>query len=104
MTQKHPIEIIREGSIAASVWERTGKRGRYFEFKLSRSYKTDEGFAYSLAFHDRDAETLGRVIVRAEAAIRTRSGATMPPADESLVDPSSNAHAEPASSVTRPLG
>ncbi len=89
MTQKHPIEIIREGSIAASIWERDGKHGRYFDYTLSRSYKTDEGFAYSMAFHERDAEKIGRVIIRAAEAIRKRSGNSMPSEQESQESSSS---------------
>ncbi len=44
MSDKRPISIVRDGSLAASLWERKGKNGRYFEFNLSRSYKVGDGF------------------------------------------------------------
>ncbi len=70
MSDKRPFSIIREGSIAASLWERSGKNGSYLEFTLSRSYKAGEVFRYSTTFHERDAEVLKRVIDRAAEGIR----------------------------------
>jgi len=74
MNDKRPVSVIREGTLAASVWERNGRKGRYFEFTLSRAYRTDDSFKYSSTFHERDAEALGRVISRAAEAIRRGTG------------------------------
>lgn len=73
MDEKRPTVTIRDGSIAASLWERNGKKGRYLEFTLSRSYRAGEAFKYSTTFHERDAETLKRVIDRAAEGIRELS-------------------------------
>ncbi len=73
MSDKRPIEIIRDGSLAASLWERDGKNGRYYEFTLSRSYKAGEVFRYSTTFHERDAEPLKRLLDRAAEGIREKS-------------------------------
>ncbi len=73
MSDQRPFNIIREGSIAASLWERSGKKGSYLEFTLSRSYKAGEVFRYSTTFHERDAEVLKRVIDRAAEGIRENS-------------------------------
>ena len=98
MNNKKPVEVIRDGSLAASVWERDGSKGRYFEFTLSRSYKTDDGFAYSGTFHERDAEALMRVVERAAASIRERNANGTQPEDESAgADLGSGADAAPAS-------
>ena len=70
MSDQRPFNILREGSIAASLWERSGKNGSYLEFTLSRSYKAGEVFRYSTTFHERDAEVLKRVIDRAAEGIR----------------------------------
>ena len=74
MSDKRPISIVRDRSLAASLWERNGKNGRYFEFTLSRSYKVGDGFRYSTTFHERDADVLKRVIDRAAEGIREQSG------------------------------
>ncbi len=74
MSDKRPIEIIRDGSLAASLWERDGKNGRYIEFTLSRSYKAGEVFRYSTTFHERDAEPLKRLLDRAAEGIREKNG------------------------------
>ena len=73
MSDQRPFSIIREGAIAASLWERSGKKGSYLEFTLSRSYKAGEVFRYSTTFHERDAEVLKRVIDRAAEGIRENS-------------------------------
>lgn len=70
MSDQRPFSVIREGAIAASLWERSGKKGSYLEFTLSRSYKAGEVFRYSTTFHERDAEVLKRVIDRAAEGIR----------------------------------
>jgi len=73
MSNKRPINVIRDGALAASLWERESKKGRYLEFTLSRSYKAGEVFKYSTTFHERDAEALKRVIDRAAEGIRDNS-------------------------------
>ena len=70
MSDKRPFNIIQEGSVAAALWERSGKNGSYLEFTLSRSYKAGDVFRYSTTFHERDAEVLKRVIDRAAEGIR----------------------------------
>ena len=75
MNNTKPVETIRDGALAASIWEREGSKGRYFEFTLSRSYQKDGKFAYSTTFHERDAESLRRVVELAAISIRRRNGA-----------------------------
>lgn len=60
-----PVNIIRQGAIAASIWKRQAPNGfEYYEFSLSRSWKTQstgrEG--YSQAFFARNAAELQAVI------------------------------------------
>lgn len=69
-----PIQTFRDGSIGLSVWERTGKRGAFYEFTLSRSYKNGDGkSAYSGSFRHYDAEPLSALIQQAAEFIRTRT-------------------------------
>lgn len=76
MTNKKPVEVVRDGAIAASVWERAGNRGRYFEFTLSRSFKPKgkDAFGYSGCYRERDAEALKRCIDRATEWIKEHEG------------------------------
>jgi hypothetical protein len=97
MSDKRPIEIIRDGSLAASLWERDGKNGRYFEFTLSRSYKAGEVFRYSTTFHERDTEALKRVIDRAAEGIREKNGIeTKNESESTQADRDAGAHVAPA--------
>jgi len=70
-----PVETFREGTIAASVWERAGRRGKYFELTLSRSFRRskEDGFGYSPCFRERDVEPVKRCIDAAAAWIRTHA-------------------------------
>lgn len=69
-----PVQTFRDGAIGLSVWERTGSKGSYFEFTISRSYKNKDGkSAYSGSFREYDAASLRTVIDQAVAHIRGRS-------------------------------
>lgn len=71
-----PVKTFREGTMAASVWERTGRRGQYFELTFSRSFRraNEEGFGYSPCFRERDVEPLKRCIDAAATWIRSQAG------------------------------
>jgi hypothetical protein len=63
-----PERTFRNGAIAASVWRRqTGTGSVYFDFSLSRSWKskTSDKEGYSTSFFPRNAEALTDVIQRA---------------------------------------
>jgi len=65
-----PVNTIRQGAIAASIWKRQAPSGfEYFEFTLSRSWKAQSSGreGYSQNFFARNAEELQNVI--REAAI-----------------------------------
>jgi hypothetical protein len=74
MTAKKPVQTFREGTIAASVWERAGRRGRYFELTVSRSFRraNEEAFGYSPCFRERDVEALKRCLDQAALWIRVQ--------------------------------
>lgn len=57
-----PLKTFRSGMIAASVWPRDGKHGKYGEFSLSRTFRSGEAFKYATTFRARDAEALREVI------------------------------------------
>ncbi len=82
MSDKRPTAVLRDGCLAASIWERNGKHGRYFEFTLSRSYRAGDGFKYSTTFHERDADALKSVIDGAAQGIREQSGSGENPVAE----------------------
>lgn len=66
-----PIHTFREGAIGISVWERSGSKGPYQEFTISRSFKTKDGqSAYSNSFREHDGPSLLNLIQRAVAHIR----------------------------------
>ncbi len=63
MTEKtRPLKVFRSGMIAASVWAREGKRGKYAEFTLSRTFRNGEAFKYATTFRARDGQALREVI------------------------------------------
>lgn len=62
MTTTKPMKTIRSGMIAASVWPREGKRGKYAEFTLSRTFRNGEAFKYATTFRARDGQALREVI------------------------------------------
>lgn len=71
-TTSMPAYVVRKGAIAASIWGRQSPSGyRYYDFSLSRSYKSmssgKEG--YSTNFFDRNKEDLKEVIEKATAWI-----------------------------------
>lgn len=79
-----PVQTFREGTIAASVWERAGSHGKYFELTLSRSFRRNlgpdiaagtgqSGFGYSPCFRARDVDALKQCIKAAAAWIRTQA-------------------------------
>ncbi|TWU49437.1 hypothetical protein [Rubripirellula reticaptiva] len=79
-TQK-PVHTVRRGAIAASIWKRQSMNGYcYFEYSLSRSYKSQSSGkeGYSSNFFDRNAAQVIEVIKEASAWIEEQSS----PADE----------------------
>lgn len=74
---KAPMKVIREGAIAASIWERQGVNGTFYEYTLSRSWKSQDGAksGYSTNFTARNAEQLVKVIEQATQYIRDRQPA-----------------------------
>lgn len=78
-----PVKTLRDGAIGLSIWERTGSRGPFFEFTISRSFKDKDGkTAYSGSFRDYDADSIRLLIGQAVEHIRGRNasngGVTMP--------------------------
>ena len=73
-----PVHTIREGAVAASIWQRQSLSGyAYFDFSLSRSWKSmsSNTTGYSKNFFARNAEELRRVIDRAAQWIIDRETA-----------------------------
>jgi len=60
-----PVETFREGAIGASVWEREGKNGTFYEVTLSRAYLGNGKVGYTGCFRLRDMEQLDEVLLRA---------------------------------------
>lgn len=63
--KQKPLKVFRQGMIAASVWARSGNRGPYGEFTLSRTYRDGGAFRYATTYRTRDAEALKAVIASA---------------------------------------
>ena len=64
-----PVKTFRQGAIGASVWERSGKKGTFYEFTVSRSYKGADGKSgYAHTFHAYDP--LNRVTPGVRAGCR----------------------------------
>ena len=59
--------MIREGAIAASIWEKTTTHGMtYLEYTLSRSWKSKAGSTgYSQAFFPRNEAALLSIVKQA---------------------------------------
>lgn len=78
---KAPVKVIREGAIAASIWERQGVNGTFYEYTLSRSWKSQDGAksGYSTNFTARNAEQLVKVIEQATQYIHDRQPASTEP-------------------------
>lgn len=73
-----PVKVIREGAIAASIWQREGTSGTFYDFTLSRSWKSDKTgkSGYSTNFIARNAEQLQKVITEASRYIAERQPAS----------------------------
>lgn len=72
---KDPVQVIREGAIAASIWQRQGPSGfAYYDFTLSRSWKSVSSgrTGYSKNFFSRNAEELISVTRKATEWIAER--------------------------------
>ena len=72
---KDPVQVIREGAIAASIWKRQGPSGyAYYDFTLSRSWKSasTERTGYSKNFFARNVEELLSVTRKAAEWIAER--------------------------------
>ena len=72
---KDPIQVIREGAIAASIWQRQGPSGyAYYDFTLSRSWKSVSSgrTGYSKNFFSRNADELLSVTRKATEWIAER--------------------------------
>ena len=84
-----PVKVIRNGAIAASIWCRqTGTGFAYFDFSLSRSWKsTSSGKeGYSSNFFPQNDEALADVIRQASDWIATQMVDTGDSAEESATD------------------
>jgi hypothetical protein len=82
-----PAKTFREGAIGLSVWERQGKKGVFYDFTVSRSYKNGEkGSAYASTFRADNAEAVIRVVSEAAAWIRGRGEQDVQP-DQTIPDP-----------------
>jgi len=78
-----PAQVFRHGAIAASVWQRqTGTGFAYFDFSLSRSWKssTSGKEGYSINFFPQNAESLADVIQQASDWILEQMAGTENPA------------------------
>lgn len=84
-----PVNVIRRGAIAASIWKRQSPSGyAYFDFSLSRSWKSmsSEKTGYSKNFFDRNIPELQEVIVEASSWIASQGQSAQPVNDgESMV-------------------
>ena len=72
---KDPVQVIRDGAIAASIWQRQGPSGyAYYDFTLSRSWKSVSSgrTGYSKNFFSRNSEELLSVIHKATEWIAER--------------------------------
>jgi hypothetical protein len=78
-----PIHTIRDGAVAASIWQRQSTSGyAYFDFSLSRTWlsMSSKKPAFSKSFFTRNQPELLRVIEKACAWIKEHE----PPAHLSL--------------------
>ena len=68
-----PVKTFRQGAIGASVWQRSGKKGTFYEFTVSRSYKGADGKSgYAQTFHAYDSEAIRWIVEQASSWIRGR--------------------------------
>jgi hypothetical protein len=77
-----PVQVIRKGAIAASVWQRQSPSGyAYYDFSLSRSWKSlsTDKTGYSKNFFETNEADLIEVIQKASAWITAnRTAESMP--------------------------
>ncbi len=65
-TAKRPVHHITRGKVEAAIWEREGKKGRFFQASFSRPYQTaDGGFGSSESFGSGQLSELAAVAVEA---------------------------------------
>ena len=83
VSNNKPARVIRRGAIAASVWKRQRSSGDYFDFSLSRSWKStatgNEG--YSSNFYETNATELVIIIQEAALWIAQNSASGSEPAE-----------------------
>lgn len=66
-----PVKTFRQGAIGASVWERSGSKGTFYEFTVSRSFKGADGKSgYAQTFHAYDSVGICWVVEQASSWIR----------------------------------
>lgn len=78
-SKQHPIKTIRNGAIAANIWERQTPTGYgYLDFSISRSWKLKDGQreGYSSSFFESNEAALLDVITKAAEFIRTHNANT----------------------------
>lgn len=70
-----PVHVVRQGAIAASIWQRQSPSGfAYFDFTLSRSWKSKtEKTGYSKSFFGTNKDQLLAVIAETAQWIATNS-------------------------------
>src|SRR5437868_6133701 len=74
-SNQQPVTTIREGAVAASIWRRQSSAGlEYFEFSLSRSWKSKSGDkeGYSQNFFESNEAAVVQVVTEACRFIRSR--------------------------------
>ena len=72
-----PVKTIRQGAIGASIWERSGKKGTFYEYTISRSYKGADGKSgYAQTYHAYDSDAIRWVVEQASSWIRGRESQT----------------------------
>ena len=84
-----PVKTFRRGAVAASVWHRqTGTGFAYYEFSLSRSWKstTSGKEGYSTNFFPQNGEGLAEVIQEAGDWIVEQMAGAVDPAKETVPD------------------
>lgn len=59
---KGPVEVIRDGTIKASIWKNDGENGPYLKVKFSGAYQKDG------EWHDTDSFTGRELLAVAEIA------------------------------------
>lgn len=77
--KQHPIKTIRQGAIAANIWERQTPTGYgYLDFSISRSWKLKDGQreGYSSSFFETNEAALLEVIAKAAEFIRAHNAAS----------------------------